>query len=51
MIAVVDAAAVERVSAALSREGERVRPIGRIVHRAVEAAGTQLINLEGWQAR
>ena len=48
MVAVVDPDAVERVSAALSGASERVRRIGRIVKRGADAAGTQILNLEGW---
>ena len=48
MVAVVDPAAVERVSAALQREGERVRRIGRIVPRAGDAPGTQVQHWDAW---
>jgi phosphoribosylformylglycinamidine cyclo-ligase len=48
MVAVVDPAAVERVTAALTGAGERVRRIGRIVTRGDGAPGTQLLNLESW---
>jgi len=51
MVAVVDPQAVERVSAALSGAGERVRRIGRIMPRGADAAGTQILDLERWPAR
>jgi len=46
MIAVVEAAAVERVSAELVAAGETIYQIGRIVPRATRAPGTQLLHTE-----
>jgi phosphoribosylformylglycinamidine cyclo-ligase len=51
MVAVVDPAASDRIAAALTGAGERVRRIGRIVGRNGDAPGTQLLHLERWQAR
>ena len=48
MVAVVDAAAAERLAGVLAASGERVRRIGRIVPRAADAPGTQLLNTETW---
>jgi len=46
MIAVVEAAAVERVSAELVAAGEAIYRIGRIVPRVRTAPGTQLLHTE-----
>jgi phosphoribosylformylglycinamidine cyclo-ligase len=48
MVAVVDPAAAERVSAALTREGERVHPIGRIVKRTGDAPGSEVRHWDAW---
>ncbi len=49
MVAVVEPGAVDRVSAALTGAGERVRRIGRIIARAERRAGhTQLTHLDAW---
>ena len=46
MAVVVDAAMVDRVTAALTAAGERVHRIGRIVARSGDAPGTQLLHME-----
>ena len=46
MVAVVDPAAVERVTAALAAAGERAHSVGRIVPRAEGAPGTRLLYAE-----
>jgi phosphoribosylformylglycinamidine cyclo-ligase len=46
MVAVVEPAAVERVTAALAAAGETIYRIGRIVPRADGADGTELIHTE-----
>ncbi len=46
MVAVVDPAAVDGVVAALEGAGERVHRIGRIVARAHDAPGTQVLHAE-----
>jgi phosphoribosylformylglycinamidine cyclo-ligase len=46
MIAVVEATAVERVSAELAAAGETIYRIGRIVPRVRRAPGTQLLHAE-----
>jgi phosphoribosylformylglycinamidine cyclo-ligase len=48
MVAVVDPPTLERVEAALTGAGERVRRIGRIVPRAADAPGTQLLHTDAW---
>jgi phosphoribosylformylglycinamidine cyclo-ligase len=48
MVAVVDPAAEERVTAALTSAGERVKRIGRIVPRAADAPGTELSHMDAW---
>jgi len=48
MVAVVDPAAEERVTAALTGAGERVKRIGRIVPRAADAPGTELLHMDAW---
>jgi phosphoribosylformylglycinamidine cyclo-ligase len=52
MIAVAEAAAVERISAALVAAGEAIYRIGRIVPRVGKAPGTQLLHTEDvWPGR
>ena len=52
MIAVVEAAAVERVSATLVAAGESIYRIGRIVPRVASAPGTHLLHPEDvWPGR
>jgi phosphoribosylformylglycinamidine cyclo-ligase len=46
MVAVVAPGAIERVTAALTQAGEQVHRIGRIVARAADAPGTQLLHTE-----
>ena len=46
MVAVVEPAAVERVTAALTGAGERVHRIGCIVPRLADAPGTRLLHTE-----
>jgi phosphoribosylformylglycinamidine cyclo-ligase len=48
MVAVVDPVAEERVTAALTGAGERVKRIGRIVPRAADAPGTELSHTDAW---
>ncbi len=48
MVAVVDPAAEDRVTAALTGAGERVKRIGRIVPRAADAPGTELLHMDAW---
>ncbi|HZB90360.1 MAG TPA: phosphoribosylformylglycinamidine cyclo-ligase, partial [Stellaceae bacterium] len=48
MIAVVDPAAADRIAATLAGAGERVRRIGRIVPRAADAPGTELLHMDAW---
>ena len=48
MVAVVDPAAEDRVTAALTGAGERVRRIGAIVPRAADAPGTELFHMDAW---
>ncbi len=50
MVAVVGAADVEAASAALARDGDTVRPIGRIGRRASGSAATTIIAIvEAWR--
>jgi phosphoribosylformylglycinamidine cyclo-ligase len=46
MVAIVEPAAADRVTAALTTAGERVHRIGRIVPRSSGEAGTQLLHTE-----
>ncbi len=48
MVAVVEPGAVERVGAALTAAGERVRRIGRIVARPGAAPAAELTRMESW---
>jgi phosphoribosylformylglycinamidine cyclo-ligase len=48
MVAVVDPAAEDRVTAALAGAGERVKRIGRIVPRAADAPGAELSHMDAW---
>jgi phosphoribosylformylglycinamidine cyclo-ligase len=48
MVAVVDPTAEDRVTAALAGAGERVKRIGRIVPRAADAPGTELLHMDAW---
>ena len=48
MVAVVEPGAVDRVTAALTGAGERVRRIGRIIAREGDAPATELTHLDAW---
>jgi len=48
MVAVVEPAAVDRVTAALTAAGERACAIGRIIPRARDAPGTRLLHWDQW---